>query len=141
MNSELDVTRTSADELKLSRGKERELSAIVTDMWRNAENLLRAELDLGLSELDMRVEKLERTLLLATIRGAIFYAGFLLLLAAAVLGLSEVMAPWLSALLLGSLAIGVGLTWSLRGDEHAAPAPKTHQVPSSSAPAMKEAIK
>jgi xanthine/uracil permease len=43
--------------------------------------------------------------------GVIAFSGWLALLAAAILGLSHVLAPWLSALIIGGfvLAIGVGL--------------------------------
>jgi hypothetical protein len=41
--------------------------------------------------------------------GAVTFAGFLLLLVAAVLGLTRVMEPWLAALVVGGVVIGVGL--------------------------------
>lgn len=140
MKSELDVIRPDAQR-SLTPSRERELSAIVTDMWSNAETLLRAELDLGLAELDLRVEKLKRALLLATLGGAIVYAGVLLLLAAAVLGLSQVMAPWLSALLLGAVVSAVGATLLMRSDDKAEAALKSDEHSPRETRAMKEAIK
>lgn len=140
MKSELDVIRPDAQR-SLTPSAERELGAIVTDMWSNAETLLRAELDLGLAELDLRVEKLKRALLLATLGGAIVYAGVLMLLAAAVLGLSQVMAPWLSALLLGAVVTAVGATLLMRGEDKAEGALKSDEHSPRETRAMKEAIK
>lgn len=140
MKSELDVIRPDAQR-SLTPSRERELGAIVTDMWSNAETLLRAELDLGLAKLDLRVEKLKHSLLLATLGGAIVYAGVLLLLAAAVLGLSQVMAPWLSALLLGVVVTAVGATLLMRGEDTAAAALESDEHSPRETRAMKEAIK
>lgn len=140
MKAELDVIRPNA-EPPFTPSHERELGAIVTDMWRNGENLLRAELDLGLAELDVRVVKLKHSLLMGTIAGATVYAGILLLLAAAVLGLSQFIAPWLSALLLGAVVTAVGATLLMRGEDttKAAQQPDPHSERSTRT--MKEAIK
>jgi len=140
MKSELDVIRPEAQQ-SLTPSRERELGAIVTDMWSNAESLLRAEVDLGLAELDLRVEKLKRALLLATLGGAVVYAGVLLLLAAAVLGLSQVMAPWLATLLLGAVITAIGATLSLRGEDKAEATFKSDEHSRRTTRAMKEAIK
>ena len=47
--------------------------------------------------------------------GVIAFSGWLALLAAAILGLSHVLAPWLSALIIGVLVIAVGLGLALFG--------------------------
>jgi hypothetical protein len=122
-------------------GGERELGAIVADVWENAEKLVRQELELGLSEIDRRVDKLKVGLTTAVIGGAVLYAGILVLLAAVVLGLSTVMAPWLSALIVGGIVTGVGATMSQRGGAKAAESTKNDEHLQRTVGAMKEAVK
>lgn len=93
---------------QLTQSGERELSSIVTDMWENGEKLARQEVALALAELKVRTDKFTTTLVQGAITGAVYNAGVLVLLAAVVLGLSEVMAPWLAALIVGVLALGAG---------------------------------
>ena len=95
--------------------RERDIGTIVADVWENVEKLVRQELELGLAELDRRVDKLKAGLMTAAIGGAVLYAGVLVLLAAVVLGLSNVMAPWFAALLVGGVATGTGAVLSQRG--------------------------
>ncbi len=93
----------------LTTSGQRELGAIVADVWENAEKLVRQELELALAELDRRVEKLKVGVLAATVSCAALYAGALLLLSALVLGLSKVMEPWLAALLPGVVVTAAGV--------------------------------
>jgi len=103
----------------LSVSQEREVGAIVADMWENGEKLVRQEIDLGLAELQIRADKLKASLLEGAIMGAIYNAGAMVLLAAVVLGLSEVMAPWLAALLVAVASIGTGYTLQWRAKQNA----------------------
>ena len=136
----IEATRPDPqDPFAATKERERELSAIVTDMWHNAETLVRQELELGLLELDLRVAKLKRSLLLASIGGAVVYGGLMVLLAALVLGLSKVMEPWLAALVVGGVLTASGATFLLRGEEKAVEAVKP--VESSHHRTMKEATK
>jgi hypothetical protein len=85
---------------------EREVGAIVADMWENGEKLVRTEIALGLAELQVRADKLKKGLIEGALTGAVYNAGVLVLLASLVLGLSELMAPWLAALLVGLAVLG-----------------------------------
>lgn len=125
----------------LTTSGQRELGAIVTDMWENAEKLVRQELELGLAEIDRRVDKLKKGLVTAAIGGAVLYAGILVLLAAVVLGLSNVMAPWLAALIVGGVVTAVGATMSQRGGHKAAESAQHDQHLDRTVRAMKEAVK
>ncbi|MET0340502.1 MAG: phage holin family protein [Polyangiales bacterium] len=125
----------------LSTNGQRELGALVADVWENAEKLVRQELELGLSEIDRRVDKLKTGLTVAVIGGAVLYAGILVLLAAVVLGLSNVMAPWLAALIVGGLVTGAGVTMSKRGTDKAAESAQPDEHLNRTVGAMKEAIK
>jgi hypothetical protein len=120
---------------------ERELSAILTNMWENGEVLVRQEMDLGLKEIDIRVDKLKQSLLMGTIGGATLYAGILVLLAAVVLGLSKVMEPWLAALIVGVVITGAGALLVTRGEAKAEEAVKPDDHSRRTVRAMKEAIK
>jgi uncharacterized protein (DUF2062 family) len=140
MNQEFDVIPPPTRE-PLNVSSERELGAIVSDMWVNAEKLLRQELELGLAELSLRVDKLKQGLLSAVIAGAFLFAGILLLLATVVLGLSKVMEPWLAALIVGGLVTGAGVTLLLRGEEKTVQAVKPDEHLHRTTRAMKEAIK
>lgn len=150
-NRPLEGPGTSVDPVTLDPGvrssdalatnNQRELGALVADVWENAEKLVRQELELGLSELDRRVDKLKTGLTVAVIGGAVLYAGILVLLAAVVLGLSNVMAPWLAALIVGGIVTGVGVTMSQRGSQKAAESAQPDEHLHRTVSAMKEAVK
>jgi hypothetical protein len=140
MKQEFNLVPPSTED-SLTTSRERELGAIVSDMWINAEKLLRQEVELGLAELSLRADKLKQGLLSATIAGAFLFAGFLTLLATVVLGLSKVMEPWLAALIVGGLVTGVGVTLLLRGEQKTVQAVTPDQHLHRTTRAMKEAIK
>jgi len=121
--------------------RERELSAIVTHMWDNAENLARQEMKLGLKEIDLRVDRLKQALIFGSVGGLTVYAGILVLLAAAVLGLATVMAPWLAALIVGGLVTAGGATMLMRGEQKAEGVVKPDEHSRRTVRAMKEAVK
>ena len=77
----------------------------------------------------------------AAIGGAVLYAGILILLAAVVLGLSTVMAPWLSALIVGGIVTGIGATMHQRGGAKAAESTQNDEHLQRTLGAMKEAVK
>lgn len=120
---------------------EREVGKIVADVWENAEKLVRQELELGLAEIDRRVDKLKTGLMTAAIGGAVLYAGVLVLLAAVVMGLANVMAPWLAALLVGVLVTGAGAFMSQRGTQKAESAAKPDEHLNRTVNAMKEVVR
>lgn len=125
----------------LTTSSQREVGAIVADVWENAEKLVRQELELGLAELDRRVDKLKIGLTTAAIGGAVLYGGVLTLLAAVVLGLSEVMAPWLAALIVGLVVTGIGAAMGKGGSSKAAESAKPDEHLHRTVRAMKEAVK
>jgi hypothetical protein len=140
MKQEFDgIPRPAPD--SLSASGERELGAIVSDMWTNAEKLLRQEVELGLAELSLRADKLKQGLLSAAIAGAVLFAGVLTLLATVVLGLSKVMEPWLAALIVGGLVTGAGVTLLMRGEQKIEQASTPDEHLHRTTRAMKEAIK
>jgi hypothetical protein len=83
---------------------EKPLRELLSELWENSEKLVRQEFQLALSELDDRIDKAKMALMSAAIGGAVIYAGVLAIVAALILLLAEVMAPWLAALIVGAVA-------------------------------------
>lgn len=70
--------------------------------------LLRQEVALATAELSGSIDALKTGIGSMASGGAVMFAGFLSLLAAAVLGLSYVVPAWLSALIIGVVVIAIG---------------------------------
>ena len=93
----------------------RSIGSLLGDLGRQVSTLVRKEIELAKLEITSGVARAGRAAAVAGAGGAMVYAGLLVLLAAAVLGLIETgMAAWLAAFLVGVvvLLIGVGLTSS-----------------------------
>jgi hypothetical protein len=71
--------------------------------------LFRQELALVAAELTRTLGKILTAATTAAAGGAVLFAGLLVLLSSAVLGLSHIMADWLAALLVGTLVSVVGI--------------------------------
>lgn len=133
--------RVVSGERPLIVSGEREVGAIVTDVWKNAEKLLRHELELAIAELDRRAQKLKLGMMTATVGAAVLYAGVLALVAAAILGLSRVVAPWLAALIVGVLMTGLGVLLGKRGADKSAESTERDEHLHRTMEAMKEAVR
>ena len=83
--------------------------------------LFRQELALATAEVKDILGKLATGLAALAAGSAVLYAGFLTLLAAAVLGLSIVVAPWLAALIVGAAVTLIGLLLLLAARKAADP--------------------
>lgn len=75
--------------------------------------LLRQELSLAAGEMARSMRALLAGAVSVAVGGAVLFAGVLVLVAAAVLGLATVLAPWLAALVIGAaiVIIGIVLVW------------------------------
>ena len=116
-----EVERTRTPAIPDARDSDpRAIGEIVTDLWENAETLVRQEIKLGLTEaeekvdalkveLDDRLRRLKLELTAKAIGGAVSIGGALALVAAIVLLLAEVMWPWLAAVITGAVLCGVGI--------------------------------
>jgi predicted phage tail protein len=91
----------------------------ITDLLRRLMDelatLFRQELALASSEMSSAMSKLSRGLISVATGGAVLYAGFLTLLAAAVLALALVVEPWLAALIVGGVVTLIGVVMVLKG--------------------------
>lgn len=79
------------------------------------------EMALATAELTGALGKLIAAVVSIAAGSAVLFAGFLVLLAAAVLGLSNVLAPWLAALIVGGVVSIIGLIMVLAGRKAADP--------------------
>jgi len=91
-----------------SLGSDQRLSDILANMLKNADNLLRQEVDLALAKLEAKVNTAKSDLVTTTTGGAVLYAGILALVTACILGLSRVLEPSLAALVVGLAVSGIG---------------------------------
>jgi hypothetical protein len=89
--------------------EERSIGELFGDLSRETSFLLRQEMDLARVEMSKKISSLLKDSLLATVGAAVTYAGFLLLLAAAVYGLSTALPWWASALIIGGATLIVGV--------------------------------
>jgi hypothetical protein len=89
----------------------RPIAALLSDLAGETSTLVRQEIALFKAELSGKLTRMGVGAAALATGGVIAFSGWLALLAAAILGLSHVLAPWLSALIVGVfvLAVGVGL--------------------------------
>jgi len=94
-----------------SRRPDRSVAGLLADLAYEIGTLLRQEIALFKAELQEKFRLLGQGAGAAVAGGLIAFSGWLALLAAAIFGLSEILAPWLSALVVGAVVIvlGVGL--------------------------------
>jgi len=98
----------------------RPIGEIASDIWQKAETLLQQELKLAVTDAQERLEVMRRevdaqvtTLKVEVVAkatgGAVVFVGVLALTAALILGLAEVVDPWLAALIVGVVVTGIGV--------------------------------
>jgi Putative Actinobacterial Holin-X, holin superfamily III len=93
-------------------GRDRSFGALFGALADDLRKLLRLEIALFKLELSEKLRRLSRGLTAVAIGGFLAFSAWLVLLAAAVLGLSSVLHPWLAALVVGVatlLVAGVAL--------------------------------
>ena len=132
-----DESRLGPDAAAARPKSDRSVAALLSDLASETATLVRQEIALFKAELHEKLARLGQGVGALTAGGLVAFSGWLVLLAAAVLGLSNVVAPWLAALIVGVvvLALGAGLLFfgksrldadalalrrtinSLRGDE------------------------
>ncbi len=106
---------------------EQSLGELFSDLSQEASTLFQQEVQLAKAEMAQKASQAGQNLGFIAVGGAIAYAGFLALLVAAILGLSEVMAAWLAALIVGVVVAGVGyllLQKGLNDLKHINPTPE-----------------
>jgi len=94
----------------------RSIGDLLAELSRETSQLVRKEVELATTEMTAKARKAGGHIGVAAAGGALAHAGLLVFLAALVLGLSEMgVTPWLSALIISVLTIGVGYLLINRG--------------------------
>lgn len=94
---------------------ERPLGELISQLSQDASSLLKQEVALAKEELADKAKRAQRQATAIAAGLLVLYAGALLLTAALVLLLAQVIAPWLSALLVGAAVTAGGAVLLFRG--------------------------
>jgi xanthine/uracil permease len=95
--------------------RERRLAGLFGDLARESTRLFRQEVALAKAEISSKVGQMGMGAAELVAGGLIAYAGLLVLLAAAVLGLALLLRPWLAALIVGVVVVVIGVGLALKG--------------------------
>jgi Putative Actinobacterial Holin-X, holin superfamily III len=108
-----DQSRRGAEEAPPRSQFGRPVAALLSDFASETGTLVRQEIALFKAELQEKLGRVGQGAGSIAAGGLIAFSGWLALLAAAVLGLSNVVEPWLAALIVGLVvvAVGAGLLW------------------------------
>lgn len=94
----------------------RSLADLFSELSREISELVKKEVELATTEMTAKAKRAGAHVGLAAAGGALAHAGLLVLLAALVLGLSQLgVTPWLSALIISVLTIAAGYLLVNRG--------------------------
>ena len=93
----------------------RPISALISDFTSETSTLIRQEIALFKAELNEKLGRMGVGAGALAAGGLIAFSGWLALVAAAILGLSHVLAPWLSALIVGIIIVALGAALALFG--------------------------
>jgi hypothetical protein len=96
---------------------QRSLGELFADLTRQTTTLIRQEVELAKTEMSAKATTVGRNVAFLAVGGAVAYAGFLALLAAAIIALATIADVdwWLSALIVGVIAAVVGALLIMRG--------------------------
>lgn len=92
-----------------------EISDLFRELMGELKVLLQQEMQLFKVEMSDKASQAGKDLAFIAIGGAIAYAGLLLILAAAVLGLGLIIPAWASALVVGGMVVGAGYALIQKG--------------------------
>jgi Putative Actinobacterial Holin-X, holin superfamily III len=108
-----DDSRLGPDVAARRSRPQRSVAALLSDLASETGTLLRQEIALFKAEIREKLASLGIGAGAVAAGGLVAFSGWLALLASAILGLSNILAPWLAALIVGIVvvAIGAGLLW------------------------------
>lgn len=92
----------------MERGDDRSLGELFSELSRQSSTLVRQEIALAKAEMGQKASQAGKDAGMMAAGGAIAYAGFLAIVAAAVLLLGKAVDWWLAALIVGVLVAAVG---------------------------------
>jgi hypothetical protein len=115
--------RASREPVRGANG--RPLAGLFSDLWRETTNLVHDEVELAKADISEKVAQTGRGVGAVAAGGAVLFAGFLVLLGAAVGALMVVlppdMAPWLAPLIVGAIVTIAGAIALSSGKRKLAP--------------------
>jgi hypothetical protein len=97
------------------QGDNRSLGQLFSEVSQGVSKMFRQEVELAKAEFSVKIKKALKSVIFIALGGAMLYAGFLGLVAAAILGLWAVLPLWLSALLIGLAVIAIGGFLAIKG--------------------------
>lgn len=97
---------------------DRPTKSILRELMHEIPSLFTKELALARAEMRENMEQTRRGAMEVSAGGVVLLGGYVVLLMAAVYGLSEVMAPWIAALLVGGIAAVIGYVMVKSGTRH-----------------------
>lgn len=117
------------------------IAGLVRQLTREVPSLFTKELALAKVEITEALNTTKAATISMASGGIVLMAGFIMLLLSAVLGLSQVMAPWLAALIVGGVVCVVGLVMVSAGKKKLDPAAFKPERTINSMQKDKEAVK
>lgn len=98
--------------------RDRTLTGLLSDLWRESLTLVRSETELAKAELADKVDEAKTGLASLAMGGAVAFAGFMVLLWAAVAALAEALSgqpAWMAPLIVGAVVLVIGLIMLAKG--------------------------
>ena len=117
------------------------IAGLVRQLTREVPSLFTKELALAKAEITEALNTTKAATISMASGGIVLMAGFIMLLLSAVLGLSQVMAPWLAGLIVGGVVCIVGLVMVSAGKKKLDPAAFKPERTINSMQKDKEAVK
>src|SRR5215475_6150759 len=109
----MDTTTPDSSRSERLTDGERSLVSLFVDLWRETSTLVHDEVELARVEVSEKIDKAGTALAVIATAAIFLFAGFLMLLLAAVNALAillpEDMAPWLSPLIVGVVVLFAGM--------------------------------
>ncbi len=88
--------------------EEQTLTGLLRELFQESKTLLRQEIDLAKVEMSKKVSRAGKDLIFVGIGAALACGGLLVLLAAAVLIVAQILPPWIAALVVGFVVVAIG---------------------------------
>lgn len=101
-----------------TRQDNRSLGDLFSQLTQEMTTLVRQEVALAKTEMTDKFGKMRRDIIMIAVGAMLAWAGFLTLIATVILALSQVMAPWLAALIVMVIVLGLGVAFLLYGVEN-----------------------
>lgn len=96
-------------------GQDKSLGELFAELSRETTTLVRQEVDLAKTELSHKAVSVGKDVGFLAVGGAVVYAGFLALVACAIIALAYALPWWLAALIVGIVVVAIGGFLVLRG--------------------------